>query len=165
MILFAALLLMAPLPEQVGHAPAGVSAEELVAETEAYFAAKDRGDAEAAYRRLAPSVKAYLPPDLWKANLAQFNAGAGKPEGREIARLTWYDNPPEAREPGLYVAADFTGRFSGLALMCGYVMWHREADGTFRIVREEQNVLDKETAAQLAPERRAPLARQFGCPS
>lgn len=165
MIWLAALLLMAPLPEQVGRAPEGVSAAEVVAQTEAYFAAKDRGDADASYKRLAPSVQAYLPPDLWKANLAKFNAEAGKPGGREIARLTWYDNPPEAREPGLYVAADFTGRYSRVALMCGYVMWHRESDGSFRIVREEQNVLDTETAARLAPERRAPLERQFGCPS
>ncbi len=42
-------------------------------------------------------------------------------------------------------------------------MWHREPNGRFMIVREEQNVLDKETAAQMPPERLGPLVEKFGC--
>ena len=160
LVLFAAVA----LPPQAGDAiPDAATQRALAQETYAYFKAKDGGAYDKAYARIAPSMTAYLTPDLYKADAQRFNAEAGKVEERRITRLTWCRDPADAPAPGLYVAADFRSSFPNIHLHCGYVMWHQEADGRFRIVREEQSFIDKAMARQLPPERLAPLATQFGC--
>ncbi len=42
-------------------------------------------------------------------------------------------------------------------------MWQLQPDGSFRLTREEQNLLDKATAANLASIDRQPLRAQMGC--
>ena len=156
-----------PLPpaEQAGDAiPDAKLQRQLLERSYAYFAAKDGGRYEAAYAAFAASVRAYLTLDLYSAQSAAFNAAAGNGGERRIVRLTWERDPPDAPAPGLYVAADFVSRFPNLRLHCGYLMWHREADGAFRIVREEQSFLEEATARAMTPERLRPLPRQFGCP-
>ncbi|WP_231639315.1 DUF4019 domain-containing protein [Sphingomonas profundi] len=153
-----------PAAEQAGDAvPDPATQRRVLAASYAYFAAKDGGRYDAAYAVFAPSVRAYLTPELYRGEAARFNAMAGRGE-RRIVRLTWERDPPGATVPGLYVAADFVARFANLRLHCGYLMWHREADGAFRIVREEQSFLDEATARAMVPERLRPLPRQFGCP-
>ena len=155
-----------PAAVQAGDAiPDGAIQRLVLDQSYAYFAAKDGGRYDAAYAWFAPSVQAYLTPELYRAQTAEFNAGAGKGE-RRIVTLTWERDPPEAPAPGLYVAADFMSRFANLRLHCGYLMWHREADGQFRIVREEQSFLDNAAASRLTPERlrpAAPAIRLPGC--
>lgn len=160
----AASLIAAAPPEQAGDAiPAAPLQQAALDASYAYLAAKDRGDYAAAYRSIDADMRAYLTPDLYREETAKFNAGAGAPEGRRVVRLTWYRDPPEAKRPGLYVAADFVSRFSGLALHCGYLMWRVDGKDSFRLVREEQNFLDAATAKQMPPERFSAVPRQLGC--
>lgn len=153
------------LPQQAGDAVPDEATQRRVTEASyAYFAARDGGRYDDAYAAFAASVRAYLTPDLYRSQTAAFNAAAGSGGERRIVLLTWERDPAGAPVPGLYVAADFVARFPNLRLHCGYLMWHRETDGTFRIVREEQSFLDEATARQMTPERLRPLPAQFGCP-
>jgi hypothetical protein len=154
----------APLPEQAGDAIPDVAVQRAVRDASyAFFAAKDAGRDDVAYAFFAASVRTYLSADLFRSQTDAFNAMAGRGGERRVVRLTWERDPPDAPAPGLYVAADFVARFPNLRLHCGYLMWHREADGRFRIVREEQSFIDEATARQMVPERLRPLPAQFGC--
>lgn len=154
-----------PLPPATGDAIPDLKTQRAVTDaTYAYFADKDAGRYAAAYRRFAASVRAYLTPQLYASESAGFNAAAGRGGERRIVTLTWERDPPDAPTPGLYVAADFVSRFPNLRLHCGYLMWRREPDGAFRIVREEQSFLDEHAARAMTSDRLATLPQRFGCP-
>lgn len=161
LLALAALLIATPL--MVAEPDDSTVEQEVSKASYEYFRLKDGGDYGAAYALFAPSVKTYLTRDLYTSQSSQFNVEAGKAEERRVVKLTVYHDPPDAPAPGLYVAADFVARFPNIYLHCGYLMWHREKDGKFRLVREEQSFIDKGTAKQMAPERLTPLPKQFGC--
>lgn len=166
MILPEALLLLAAvvLPRQAGDfIPEDATAKAVTEQSYAYFTAKDGGRYDRAYAQIDGVMRSYLTPEIYRAQAEQFNREAGRVSERRVTRLTWYRDPPGAAEPGIYVAADFRSRFANIDLHCGYIMWHRDKDGRFRIVREEQSFIDNGMARQMAPERLAPLPRQFGC--
>ena len=73
----------------------------------------------------------------WKRDMLSFQATAGKPLQISIVKITVYDNPAEAPEPGLYVAADFNNRYENVPIHCGYLMWFRPVGGEFLISRTE----------------------------
>lgn len=155
---------VAALPPQAGDAiPDEATQRAALDQTRAYFDAKDGGQYDRAYALIAPSMRSYLTRDLYASESARFNAEAGRAEERRVMRLTWYRDPPDAPAPGLYVAADYRSRFPNIYLHCGYLMWHREPDGRFRLVREEQSFIDKGMAARTPPEQLQGLERQFGC--
>ena len=135
----------------------------MLAATYAYFAAKDSGRYSSAWQSLSERMKAMSPAAPWQSKAADFNRNAGPVRARRVTELTWYNNPPEAPEPGLYVAADYSADFERLEFVCGYVMWRLQSDGSSRLVREEQNMLDKETAKKVPSLDRAPLKAQMGC--
>jgi hypothetical protein len=138
-------------------------ATAIVQQSRTYLKDKQAGRFDRAYALIAPSMRAYLTPELFRDGAAKFSAEAGKPAEPDFTRFTWYRDPPDAPEPGLYAAVDFTGYYADLALMCGYLMWHKLPDGSFRLVREEQNYIDKAGAQQMVPERRQKLPELFGC--
>jgi hypothetical protein len=138
-------------------------ATAIVQQSRTYLKDKQAGRFDRAYALIAPSMRAYLTPELFRDGAAKFSAEAGKPAEPDFTRFTWYRDPSDAPEPGLYAAVDFTGHYADLALMCGYLMWHKLPDGSFRLVREEQNYIDKAGAQQMVPERRQKLPELFGC--
>jgi Protein of unknown function (DUF4019) len=127
-----------------------------------YFAAKDSGRTEDAYRQLSPRQKQYLPFDSYRQILNEFNTKSGKVEGRQLKAITWYKDSPQAGQ-GLYVAVDYASQYPNLALHCGYVVWHEQADGSLLLVREEANVIDNVTMAKLKPEAIENARKQFRC--
>lgn len=152
------------LPPQAGDAiPDEATQRALVEQTQAYLRDKDDGRYDRAYAMIAPSMQSYLKRDLYASESARFNAEAGKAEERRVMRLSWYRDPPDAPAPGLYVAADFRSRFPNIFLHCGYLMWHQEKDGGFRLVREEQSFIDKGMAARTPSEQLQKLENRFGC--
>jgi hypothetical protein len=135
----------------------------VLAATYAYFAAKDSGSYERAWGMLTGGMKQISPAEKWRSEATGFNARAGQVRSRRVTELTWYNNPPGAPQPGLYVAADFSADFEQLDFLCGYVMWLLKPDGSFALAREEQNMLDRATAKNLASIDRKPLRAQMGC--
>ncbi len=68
----------------------------------------------------------------------------------------------ERQTKGFFAAVD--GRqFANLDTHCGYLVWRTLDDGSFQLVREEQNVIDKATAQKIKPDELARLRTQFGC--
>lgn len=149
-------------PPPAGQADAADQQAALAA-SYAYFAAKDSRRYAAAHALLSPRLTALSPFAQWQADAAEFNRAAGAVRGRQVAALTWYVDPADAPAPGTYVAADYSGDFANLEWVCGYLMWHVQPDGSYRLVREEQNMLDKETAKRVSKLDRAQLRARMGC--
>jgi hypothetical protein len=143
--------------------PSPADQRAVLAATYAYFAAKDRGRYASAWAMLSKSMKEMSPAPEWQQSAAGFNERAGPVRSRRVTEITWYNNPPGAPQPGLYVAADYSAEFEKLDFMCGYVMWRLQPDGSLSVTREEQNLLDKATAKNLASIDRQPLRTQMGC--
>jgi hypothetical protein len=145
--------------------PYQASAQQLERVTEAatrYFTAKDGKQYEQAYTQLAPSQKKIIPYAQFRDHSARFNTKAGDASARTIKKVSWYLNPPGVA-PGLYGAVDFEGAFSNLAVHCGYTAWLEQADGSFLLIREEENSGDMATVAKMKPEERDKLRTQLRC--
>jgi len=152
----------ADAPPATEGEPDPLRQQAALASSYAYLAAKDSGRYADAYAVVSDRLRERAPFPQWTARAEEFTAVAGAPRGRRITEVTWYDNPPDAPEPGRYVAADFSADFAGLEFACGYLMWRVEPDGSFRLVREEQNFIEKKKNG-IASLDREPLRAQMGC--
>jgi hypothetical protein len=94
---------------------------------------------------------------------ATANSSSHRVLKRQVLKITWYKDPPPAPEPGIYAAIDFSGQFENDPIYCGYLAWHRGADGNYRIIREEENFIDKGTIAKMAQTEVKALATKLGC--
>lgn len=142
--------------------PTSAQVELVQSRTRTYFGARDSGRLEDAYAFFAPSQKATVPFVGWRSSIESFNNRAGTAKHRTMRKVTWYKDPPQGR-PGTYAAVDFSSEFSNLALHCGYVVWLEQPDGSFGLVREEDNVIDRETESKLKPGQLEQIRAQFRC--
>jgi hypothetical protein len=147
-----------------GWEPTAKDQSQIESETYGYYSAKDAGDYAGAYAMFADGMKEAAHFDTWSANARSQNAKAGHVLNRLITKITWYKDPPSAPEPGIYAAADFSGQFENDPIYCGYLAWHRGADGKFRVIREEENFIDKGSIAKMGLIDVKALAAKFGCP-
>jgi hypothetical protein len=143
--------------------PTAEDERTIRADTLGYLEAKDRGDFDAAHAVLGSELAATLTKDNWRAPRAGFNASEGLPGKREVVRLTWYDDPAGAPLPGRYVAADYRGDYAHAGFYCGYVVWHLQAGGSYRIVREEEARMPDSIAKKLTPQELASARTQLQC--
>jgi hypothetical protein len=144
--------------------PSRADQQAVLAASYAYFAAKDEGRYPEAHAFLADPMKARFALADWAASARTFNAEAGSARGRRVVEITWYNNPEDASEPGLYVAADFSADFDKAEFVCGYLMWRVQPDGSFRLVREEQNMAPRRASGRaIAQIDRDPLRARMGC--
>ena len=141
--------------------PTSSQVELIQAQTLSYFAARDAGRVEEAYARFSPSQKATVPFPTYQASVAAFNTKAGAVTARSLRKVTWYKDAPQG--PGVYAAVDFSSEFQNLALHCGYVVWQEQLDGSFAIVREEDNVIEKTMVTKLKPEDLERIRAQYRC--
>jgi hypothetical protein len=149
-------------PGEVPWQPTDEQARRLVKQTNDYLSAQDEKRFADAYASFSPSQKQMVPFDGWQAGLLAFYDKAGAFEGRTIKKITWYKNPPNER-PGIYAAADFAAQYQNLTLHCGYVAWHRQMDGSFEVVHEESNTIEKAVAARMTPEMMRSARASFKC--
>jgi hypothetical protein len=92
-----------------------------------------------------------------------FQVLAGDPVAISIVKITVYDNPSEAAEPGLYVAADFKNVYKNVPYECGYLMWHRPNGGTFGITRIEVGHVTRESFMRIPEAQRPELLQKLRC--
>ncbi len=102
-----------------------------------------------AYQLLSEGNQRITPYKEWRKNKKAFRKESGGSGKYENLKLTWYDNPPNASEPGVYVAFDFTCVFPELERCSGVLILHQTPSGAFKVVREESNLMDKKTAASI----------------
>ena len=84
----------------------------VLAGSYAWLAAKDGGRYEEAWALLSDRMKGASPLVQWRAAAERFNDRAGPVRGRQVTRISFYRDPPDAPEPGLYAAADFSAGVS-----------------------------------------------------
>lgn len=152
------------LPPPAPGQPPDAKDETLIRDrTLAYLIAKDTGDFDSGFAMLGASMKDIMGDASWRKPRAAFNAASGQPLQRQVVRVTWYDNPEGAPTPGRYAAADYNAQYANSAFYCGYVMWLLQADGNYRIVREEEGQLTSEMAAHITPGQMPNARMQLGC--
>jgi len=138
--------------------------EEFIrAASTSYLAARGDGRFEDAYLAFSEAMREFLPFDKWKQQNSEFNAAAGARQSTTIWRVTVYDNPPNAPEPGVYIAADYESAFKRVPFQCGYLIWFLGSDRHFVITREESGSLPGGTVEKLPAQQVAEIRRQFGC--
>ena len=64
---------------------------------------------------------------------------------------------------GVYVAVDFFSIFQNVDFHCGFLIWHQQQDGSFLLMREEQNYILRQIQDTLEPDELAEIKAQFGC--
>jgi hypothetical protein len=132
--------------------------------TLAYLRTRETADAQAAFAMLSPEMLAYTTtPAAWREGRTEFNTKAGSGARAEVVRLSWYDNPQGAPTLGRYVAADYRVDYPSRAFTCGYVVWLRQADGDYLVVREEEALATPDIVANLSAEQTTQLRAQLQC--
>lgn len=148
-----------------GRTPEASTADRQAIEriNAAFFAAKDRGDAEASWRMAGDrGLASFSSLAAWRERLGQFVEAAGGGVRRDWRKWTWYRDP-EGAEPGLYVAVDFVGDSRNLAALCGYAVWRRRANGNFDLLRLEENVISREEITRFRPDELEATLKRFRC--
>lgn len=156
-----ALAVVPPAPD---IPPTAADEAQVRERTLAYLRTRDIADAQAAFAMLSPEMLTYTTtPAAWREGRTAFNAQAGPGARAAVVRLTWYDNPQSAPILGRYVAADYRVDYPSRAFTCGYVVWLRQADGDYLVVREEESLGTPDIVARLTPEQTAQLRARLQC--
>lgn len=142
----------APVLDEAATAKLNPHIEELSAR---FFDAREQGRDAEAWAMALPEMTADPSLDSWIAREAQRRVQTGAPRSRQVARLTWYQNPPGA-DPGHYVAVDYVADWERQQ-ECGYLIWFRPDVSTpFLLSRQELTYLPHDLDA----EARAAMRRQ-----
>lgn len=133
-----------PVPIALTQAEIDALTPVILDLTGQYFAAFEQARDADAFALTTPDMTGGASAEDWSDDARERREFLGAPMSRQIARLTWYPNPPNSPEPGLYVAADYVAGWS-LQDECGYLIWFRpDADTPFRLTRQEQTFLPHE---------------------
>jgi len=109
-----------------------------------YFSAVEQLRDTDAFALTDPEMTGGAPLEDWIARAGERRSVVGSPVSRQVAKLTWYPNPPDSPRPGLYVAVDYVAGWS-LQDECGYLIWFRpDAETPFRLTRQQQTFLPQE---------------------
>ena len=135
---------------------------QVLALTRRYFSLVDAGEAAPVHALWSQGNQETTPLAERAAELEEFRRNAGAPGEHRIAALTWYVNPEGAPRPGIYVAADYERAYSRLEFNCGYVVWFREGEGRYVLIREETSSFPRGTDA--SPTVIEEARRQLRCP-
>jgi hypothetical protein len=136
--------------------------EEIRARTSAYFGFLASNRLEEAYAQVDARALGRN-EESWKRDQQSFRTLAGEPLQQSILKVTVYDNPQAAGQPGLYVAADFSNAYRNVPIHCGYLMWFRPIDGEFRIIREESGHITAEQLSRIPASQLPEIKQRFRC--
>lgn len=153
----------APVPPAPSTPPTDEDAALIQDRTLAYLQAKGSADADATYAMLSKEMASYASPEAWKDARSTLNAKLGPGAEPAVVRITWYDDPQNAPSHGRYAATDYRVDYPNQAFICGYVVWLRQSDGGYLVVREEEGQAPPEVIAGLSPEQRLAMRTQLQC--
>ena len=145
MLIFLAVLALQPAeppppppPLIAPSTPAEVAADARVrAATLAYLAAKQEGRFDEAWAMLSPERQARRPRADWEAENRDVATQAGAFRRHRLTGVHLIENPGGMQ--GYFAAVEVEGDYANVAFMCGLVIWQRQADGAWLIVRESIN--------------------------
>ena len=131
------------------YVPSEADSAEIQRLSSRYFEHMDRKEYDAMYAMFTDGMRATAPFREWRTFMRESRRDWGKLEHRAQANVTWYNDPPNAPRPGLYVAVDYVSRYAELAQHTEFLVWYRERDGMpFALTRHETNAVDKASAAK-----------------
>jgi hypothetical protein len=136
--------------------------EEIRRKSAEYFRLIVAGQYNQAYAQVSANDLG-VDEAAWKHGKQSFRETAGDPLRISIDKITVYDNPAEAPEPGLYVAADFGNEFKNVPIQCGYLMWFRRAGGDFLITREETGYVTAQQLKSIPSTQLPEIKRRLRC--
>lgn len=128
-----------------------------------FLKAKNDGDYNAAFEVFTESTKSTIDFKQWKYNLVVFNATAGANVDTTFTRISWYENSPEESLSGVFATVDYSSVYTNVDIACGNLMWHRNDDGNFELIREQENFIDKSSQEKLSETEIAETKTKFGC--
>lgn len=135
---------------------------EVKLKSEAYFQLIASKRIDEAFAQVAVA-RMDLNEAKWKSDKLSFQAIAGEPLEISLRKITVYDNPAEAPEPGLYVAADYSNVYRNVPIHCGYLMWFRPVGGEFLITREETGYVTSEQLKSIPSAQLPEIKRRLRC--
>ena len=112
---------------------------------------------------MSAEMKSFRAYGEWVAQMDEFRADAGPVVTINVHTITIYDSPPNAPQPGLYIAADYQNSLRNAPFHCGYLIWFRGESGEFQIIREESGVLTDEIIKQIPEEDHEDILAQMRC--
>lgn len=130
--------------------------------SKAYFADKDAARYRQAWERLGPGLHKQWTFEQWRDASADSKARSGALQQRELKKVTIYRSS-QSGTPGTYAAVDFTGRYANADTYCAYLVWTEQADGSFLLLREEENFIYNATSARLTSDQRNKMRSVFHC--
>lgn len=146
-----------------GWKPGAADLKTVMDLTARYFEARDSGRYGDAWNLLTPSMREMESLADYQARQIDFKARAGGGLRREPVAVTWYDNPPNAPLGGIFAAVDFVGKADKLEIICGYLMWLRQPDGSWRLTREEEGSIEDRPGVKSSAEQLAQAKTAMGC--
>jgi hypothetical protein len=153
----------APVPPAPSTPPTSEDESLIRERTLAYLRAKDAADADTVYAMLSGEMAGYASAEAWKETRSALNARLGAGGEAAVVRITWYDDPQNAPTHGRYAAADYRVDYPSEAFTCGYVVWLRQSDGGYLVVREEEGQATPDVIADSSPEQRLTMRAQLQC--
>lgn len=114
-----------------------------------FFEALDSLRHREAYEMFTPGMKAMMAFDEFVRIEAQVKEKTGGEASRTVTRTTWYKDPPQAPQPGVYVAYDLQCSYRNASLCTELLVLHEQADGEFQVTRHERNFIDKDAERKL----------------
>jgi hypothetical protein len=155
----------------VGEIEIGVRQVDLVRPRDAFIrdislqflSDRSEGDLEAAYTTLSREMKSFSTFDEWGRRAREFNDVSGSIVSVTVWRITPYDNPAGAPEPGVYIAADYEIEYENVPFQCGYLMWFERSDRLYVLTREESGSIPREEFENRSESELANLKSQLGC--
>jgi hypothetical protein len=111
---------------------------------------------------MGPGLQKQWTYEEWRDASADSTARAGAMQQRELKKVTIYRSS-QSGTPGTYAAVDFTGRFANADTYCAYLVWTEQADGSFLLLREEENFLYNATSVRLTQQQRDKMRSVFRC--
>jgi hypothetical protein len=151
----------AGVPDQMVE-PTPDDEAELRQLTHRYLTARDARDYATAFAILAPGLQAQTTFEEWGFDRDGASFHAGALVSRRITLIRWYRNP-EGAPAGVYAAVDLSSAYTRQSIHCSTLMYRREGDGSFRIIRETDNFVETEIARQMSPEQVASVKAQYNC--
>lgn len=136
---------------------------DVEARTLDYLSKKDHGDFASADAMFSEDVISQVDRTKWREGRRAFNRESGLPKTRTVSGVTFYDDPADAPDLGRYAAVDYNARYGDRAFYCGYVVWLRQADGSYQLIREDESLAGDADVRRLTDAALASLMQQPGC--
>lgn len=146
-----------------GWRPAPTDDAAVRATTETFFAAREAGRFDDAYRLYDRTMQATSSAAEFAETARRLNAERGRRRALRTVAVTWYDQPPNAPVPGVYAAVDFVGDYENAHVMCGYALWLLQPDRTWRMVTLVENIFLRNDAPNPTADELAQTRAMFRC--